>query len=286
MRTIQVAAPRIELRQFVRSYAAREMTCSGAEFQQPVTASLENILSFNFRELEVIDYSDGRSKAVSAIQVVGLQTHSLCRVRFSGSILAFGIFLRPLALWQLFGIPLRILTNGAGSGSDLLGRGIEDLWALLAESKSFSDRVRVAEGYLMPYAARALTRTPIMRSAQHLFHRRGAIRIDALANNLTLGMRQYERRFSEEIGMTPKLFARITRFQVALDAKRLAPARSWLSIAHDLDYFDQSHMIQDFQSLGGDAPSRLIQDCGDIQPWSLATLSDDKSASEARALSE
>jgi AraC-like DNA-binding protein len=284
MRTIQVAAPRIELRQFVRSYAAREMTCSGAGFEQPVIASLENILSFNFRELEVINYSDGRSKAVSPIQVVGLQTQPFCSVRFSGSVLAFGIFLRPLALWQLFGIPPKLLTNGAGAGADLLGREIEDLWAMLAESKSFSHRVRVAEGYMLPYATRALTPTPVMRSAQHLFRRRGAIRIDALARNVTLSMRQYERRFSEEIGVAPKLFARITRFQVALDAKRLAPARSWLSIAHELGYFDQTHMIQDFQILGGDAPSRLFQRCGDIQPWSLATLSEDKSTSEVRAL--
>jgi transcriptional regulator GlxA family with amidase domain len=167
---------------------------------------------------------------------------------------------------------------------DLLGRGIEDLWAMLAESKSFSERVRVAEGYLLPFAAQALTPTPIMRSAQHLFRRRGATRIDALARDLTLSMCQYERRFSEEIGVTPKLFARITRFQFALDAKRVTPVRSWLSIAHDLNYFDQTHIIQDFQSLRGDAPSRLIQRSEDLQPWSLAAHSDDKSASEVRAL--
>ncbi len=104
---------------------------------------------------------------------------------------------------------------------------------MLAESKSFSDRVRVAESYLLPFAAQVLDPTPIMQSAEHLFHGRGAIRIDALARDSTLSMRQYERRFSEEIGIGPKLFARITRFQIALDAKRVAPARSWLSIAHD-----------------------------------------------------
>ncbi len=101
-----MAAPRSELRQFVRSYAEREMTCSGAGFEQPVIASLENILSFNFRELEVINHSDGRTKIVSPIQVVGLQTHPFFTARFYGSVLAFGIFLRPLALWQVFKFPL------------------------------------------------------------------------------------------------------------------------------------------------------------------------------------
>ncbi len=271
VRTIQVANPRWELTQFVRSYAERKMTCVGADFAQTAIASLENILSFNFREPEVIDYSNGQSKVVSLIQVIGLQTQSIFRARFNGFVHAFGIFFRPPALCQLFKVPLKTLTNADGAGVDLLGRRIEDLWTMLAESKSFSDRVRVAEGYLLPLAARALSPTPIMLSAQHLLHCRGAIRIEALARHTSLSMRQYERRFSEEIGVSPKVFGRITRFERALDAKRASPNRSWLSIAHELNYFDQAHMIQDFRSLGGDAPHRLVRRSGDLQPWSLTT---------------
>jgi hypothetical protein len=51
--------------------------------------------------------------------------------------------------WQLFGVPAKTLTNTDVAGADLLGRGIEDLWAMLAESKSFSDRVLVAESYVL-----------------------------------------------------------------------------------------------------------------------------------------
>ena len=46
--------------------------------------------------------------------------------------------------------------------------------------------------------------------------------------------------------------------------------RSWLSIAHELGYFDQMHMIRDFQSLGGDAPNGVLDQLADGQPWSLA----------------
>ncbi|HTF63929.1 MAG TPA: helix-turn-helix domain-containing protein, partial [Edaphobacter sp.] len=85
-----------------------------------------------------------------------------------------------------------------------------------------------------------------------------------------VSVRQYERRFLDEVGMTPKLFARTTRFQNALDAKRLFPTLSWMNIAHELGYFDQMHMVRDFQSLGGDAPNNVLEQSGDIQPWSLA----------------
>jgi hypothetical protein len=59
-------------------------------------------------------------------------------------------------------------------------------------------------------------------------------------------------------------------FQNALDAKRSAPSRSWLVIAHELGYFDQMHLIGDFQRVGGSAPNRILEQGGDIQPWSLA----------------
>jgi transcriptional regulator GlxA family with amidase domain len=109
-----------------------------------------------------------------------------------------------------------------------------------------------------------------MKTAQYMQDRKGTIRIDEIAHHAALSMRQYERRFVEETGLTPKTFARTTRFQRALDMKRLFPGHSWLSIAHEFGYFDQMHMIHDFQSLGGDAPNRVFDGLADSQPWSLA----------------
>jgi AraC-like DNA-binding protein len=152
---------------------------------------------------------------------------------------------------------------------DVLGRETQNLWERLAASATFSERVQVIEKYLLPFAANARARTSIMKSAHHIFHRKGAARIDTLAFHTSLSVRQYERRFAEEMGLSPKLFARITRFQMAFDAKRAAPARSWLSVAHKFGYFDQMHMIRDFQDLGGDAPGQILRQSGDLQPWSI-----------------
>ena len=71
-----------------------------------------------------------------------------------------------------------------------------------------------------------------------------------------------------EVGLSPKLFARLRRFQMALDRKRTSGTR-WLDVAHDLGYFDQMHMVKEFRAFGDEAPSRLLQSCGDYQPWSI-----------------
>jgi AraC-like DNA-binding protein len=70
--------------------------------------------------------------------------------------------------------------------------------------------------------------------------------------------------------MTPKLFARIARFQTALDAKLHAPHKSWMSIAHDFGYHDQMHMIRDFEGLSGSSPGRILSELGDTRPPALA----------------
>lgn len=270
MRTIQTATPRPELKEFVRSYAQREIECDGAGFEQPNIASLEQILAFDFCDQTLLNFSDSQSVLLPRINIVGSQTQPSGCARFSGRFLAFGIFLKPLASWQLFRIPPGELANRNIDGVDLLGKGMQSLWLALGESKAFAERVRVAEEYLLPFAINALARTSIMKSAQHLLHYQGAISINRLANHTALSVRQYERRFADEMGLPPKLFARITRFQMALDAKRISPSRTWLGVAHQFGYFDQMHLIRDFRNLGGYAPSQLSDQIGDLRPWSLA----------------
>jgi transcriptional regulator GlxA family with amidase domain len=109
-----------------------------------------------------------------------------------------------------------------------------------------------------------------MQTAQYIYRHNGAVRVGELANQSGLSLRQYERRFVTEIGFTPKLFARIKRFEAALDMKRTVPDLSWMTVAHQLGYFDQMHLIHDFQNLAGDTPSGIFQQSRDSQPWSLA----------------
>jgi hypothetical protein len=270
---IQTARPRRELKQFVRIFAQRDVACSGEGFRQYDIASLEHILSFDFGDLSTLHYTNGLSKQVPRIHVVGSQTAASGHAHFTGRHNGFGIFLKPLASWQLFRIPPAVFANENGDGRDLLGNGIDTLWLRLAEKSTFQQRIQVAEDYLLPFARNALTKTTIMETAHHAYWRDGAIKVSDLAAHSSLSLRQYERRFVTEIGFNPKLFARIARFQMALDTKRIAPQRSWMSVAHELGYFDQMHMVHDFQCLSGNAPSVMFQQIGDYQPWSLASPS-------------
>jgi AraC-like DNA-binding protein len=268
--TLQSAPVTPSLREFVRAYAQRTVAWSGPDLVQPIPASLEHVLEFDFANPPEIEYPDGTRESAYRIAVVGPHTRPGINLRLNGAVQSFAIFFQPLGLWQLFRIPVSELTDRAYTGMELLGKATEEIWLRMAECASFEARVAIAESYLLERAAKASGRTPIMNAAVHSFQNRGAIRINELAHHCGLSVRHFERRFSGDFGMTPKLFARITRFQTALDAKLHSPQRSWLEIAHDFGYSDQMHMVRDFQGLSGASPGRIFSELGDTRPPALA----------------
>jgi hypothetical protein len=165
VRTIQTAMPCRELKEFVRCYALREIECIEAGLAQADMATVDQAIGFNLDGQTFLDSPDGQSKLSSQISVFGPITPPCGGTHFNGHILAFAIFFKPLALWQLFRIPPSILANKVYDGVDLLGKEIQDLWSMLAESKTFQERARLAEEYLLPFAINALTRTYMMKTA-------------------------------------------------------------------------------------------------------------------------
>ena len=101
--------------------------------------------------------------------------------------------------------------------------------------------------------------TPIGAVADRVVRSWGGAPIDALAHDIGLSQRQLGRRFQLEVGLRPKLLARICRFQRVFHALEASPAH-WAQVASDCGYYDSSHLIRDFRELAGETPSRLIEE--------------------------
>jgi AraC-like DNA-binding protein len=235
----------------------------------PGLASLEPVLALDFANPVLVKDPDGRIQNFSPISIAGPRTYRKFQVHLRGPMNSFGIFFRPLGLQTLFGIPHSLLVDGGFAGFEVLGSGIRQLWERMGEIDSFADRVRLADEYLGNPAQKAREPSVVGNIACHLFEGNGAMGVGTLAGHAGLSVRQFERRFRNEIGIAPKLFARIARYQVALDAKIASPGLSWLTIAHQFGYHDQMHMIRDFQMLGGNSPGGILSEVGDMRPEDL-----------------
>jgi len=84
--------------------------------------------------------------------------------------------------------------------------------------------------------------------------------VSTLAERACLSKRQYERVFRDTVGMNPKEYASIVRFQKALWLMQQGE-RNYAGIAAECCYSDQSHFIRNFKELSGYTPETLIKHC-------------------------
>jgi AraC-like DNA-binding protein len=83
---------------------------------------------------------------------------------------------------------------------------------------------------------------------------RGGERTRDIAGAVELSQRRLIEVFATEVGLTPKVFSRITRFQHAIARSQAGTEADWAQLALECGYYDQSHMIHDFVTFAGVAP--------------------------------
>ena len=97
---------------------------------------------------------------------------------------------------------------------------------------------------------------PIEAAVARLHQTGGTASITRLAGDLGLGRRQLERRFRERVGLSPRLFGRIVRFQRAFHALE---HETGAAVAARCGYADQAHLVREVRRFAGRTPSRLAE---------------------------
>ena len=88
----------------------------------------------------------------------------------------------------------------------------------------------------------------------------GRVTVDELARATGLSARQLERRFRARVGLGPKMLARLSRFQSAWRLLTSPKAPSIAAVAARTGYYDQAHLVRDFQQFAGAPPSRFLRE--------------------------
>ena len=256
---IQSHGPAPALRPFVRYYYQVEGLFDGRVALQPVPARSPEIIEFMLASHYTVERIDrGFTEACWPATLVGTRTHRCVNLYLSGRVDAFTIAFKPGGISALFGVPSDEMTNLDFDACDVLGSEISVLRQRLGEVSTIAERARTVDEFLLARRGDFDHASPAVKAARMVHMCHGAVRIDDLAGHTGLGMRQFERRFAREIGIPPKLYARIVRFEAALRTKSAQPGTSWTEVAHALGYHDQMHMVHDFKRLSGDTPSAII----------------------------
>lgn len=120
-----------------------------------------------------------------------------------------------------------------------------------------AERVNAIQSLLLNYLSRCKQDSRLLPLAAKVVASGGLISVDHLADMAGISSRQLERRFLNEVGIGPKLLGRILRFQQVFRAVERCNA-GWAPVALECGYYDQAHLIRDFNQFAQQTPSVLF----------------------------
>jgi AraC-like DNA-binding protein len=170
-----------------------------------------------------------------------------------------GIQFRPGGAFPFFQMPA---SEAEGRSVDL-----EDLWPVhareireqLLAARSVSCMFQLLERRLLQQLVRPLELHPAVSYALREFQastHNG--QIATVTNQIGLSARRFIELFRRQIGLTPKVFCRVLRFQRVLQTIRTTQDIDWADLALSCGYYDQAHFIHDFHSFSGLTPSSYV----------------------------
>jgi AraC-like DNA-binding protein len=167
----------------------------------------------------------------------------------TGKASMLGIKLKPATLTYLFGMDMEWITDKViGLPDSLL-----DLESVIRYANDFDNRVQGINRYFEKFNEAAINNA-IDQALIKIFESRGMAKINDVAADAGFSERQLERQFKKHIGLSPKFYSRVIRFSSIFQLHEQGDP-SWLDLAYEAGYADQSHFIRNFKAFTGDDPT-------------------------------
>ena len=170
-----------------------------------------------------------------------------------------GVHFKPGGAFPFLGLPAGDLADTHVDLETLWGPSAGRLRERLCEARTSVERFQLLQEALSSRLCHGVEQHYAVSAALEMFGKnKSGPRVREAAKYLGLSQRRFIQVFKSEVGMKPKLFSRIQRFQQTRTFIQHNPSINWADLAVDLGYFDQSHFIREFLEFSGLSPTDYI----------------------------
>lgn len=206
--------------------------------------------------LRIAQHVDHARPAGEYATVVGGLHTKAAVIEHDGAQSGIQVQLSPLGARGLFGMPAGELAGLDADGTEVFGALASQVQERLASTTTWFGRFALLDQVLG--SRLDLARVPAMQvcAAWQLLNRRaGQISTASIADEVGWSERHLARQFQIEVGLTPKVAARVIRFD---RARRMLPYHPGAEVAARCGYADQSHLVREFVDFAGLSPTRWL----------------------------
>lgn len=237
----------------------------GALPVKPYWPRPENCLAFYLRDPEAVCYA-GSSQLVAKPRVALIGQPTAVTHRHVGRhCLVLQVVFQPGALHRLTGLPMSELTNTFVDAEAVFPREASRVAERLGSTDQYAEMTAIVEAFLLQLVRqRRHELLPIDKVNRLLldparFGPLGCPTVEQLASAACLSVKQYYRNSVARLGVGPKLFNRITRFDQAIKLHNARPGLDWLSVAVAAGYHDYQHLVRDVKHFTTRTPTEFAQ---------------------------
>jgi len=191
------------------------------------------------------------------------QTNSYYDISPTGKIGLIAITFKPEAAKLFFKLPVGEIEDNFVAVDEIVGKQAKDLEYKLQTATNNNDRISQLEEFLIKQLKEFYTEEHkrINYSINLINQNKGLITVESLAEYACLGTKQFKRNFTDFVGIKPKKFTRIVRFQHAIYSQQIKSAKNLTQLAYNCGYYDQAHFTNEFKEFTGYSPKEFFAIC-------------------------
>lgn len=166
-----------------------------------------------------------------------------------------GVKFKPAGITELFSISMKDFTDVVVDLDSVLGEEFQSISEFMLSQTPYSKKIDQLNYFFLEKKNKMKKNGNEVREALDIiFRENGVISVSELISELAINERKIERLFNKFVGLTPKFYSRIIRFNYIFQLIQKQQL-SWSEVAHLSGYYDQSHFISNFQEFTGEDPS-------------------------------
>ena len=177
----------------------------------------------------------------------------------AGAMSTAGVHFKPGGAFPFFREPPSELSNQTVALECLWGRASARLRERLLMAPTPPQKFLVLEQCLLEQLAKPLERHPAVNFAIQRIRRTPHGPVSQIVDAVGFSQRRFIQLFSDEVGLTPKLFCRVSRFQRVVRTVHPLDKVNLVEMALDCGYYDQAHFNHDFQEFAGITPTQYLE---------------------------
>ncbi|WKN42434.1 helix-turn-helix domain-containing protein [Tunicatimonas pelagia] len=256
----QKISPSPRLQQYVRGYYVLEHSSQlSTPFEVKSSVNPTYAFVFNYGDCYQLCNPTVGNETVPSCFLTGISLSNYI-LRFSGTVGCCGILLWGTAFQNLLPTPpAEELLDRRVDLRVLLGNKADEVTEQIKAASGDQERIMVLEQFMLDLLEKSPNAdTPIDHAVDSILRKRGMLSMDELANEVCMSPRQLRRKFKTKVGIGPKTYARLKRFNYINHCLSSNPNLSWKEFINYGGFYDQSHFIKEFMGLSGENPMKYI----------------------------